>query len=346
MLSEAKDLRASRIEVVRFAQNDGFIQRLDIMQDITHQNLEADLVNASLAQPVLLDIWAPWCGPCKTLGPTLERLETSYGGRFKLVKLNADDEPEIAQQLSQMFGVRSIPFCVLFKGGQPVDGFVGALPEAEVRQFLDKHVPSDAEQAAEDEAQAGGELLEEGDTDAAIDRLHAALATNPANDTARYDYLRALLKAGEVAEARAAFHPVANNPVLDNRLVAAGQWIAAMEAAASARPRDTLEAAIAADKRDFAARFELAQILFAKQEFTAAMDQLLEILMRDKAWNNEAARKAYVAILQIMTKAQPEAKGADAAVKKGALEIAGKMVATPADPVLDSYRRKLSMVLF
>ena len=179
------------------------------MQNITHQNLEADLVNASLAQPVLLDIWAPWCGPCKTLGPTLERLETSYGGRFKLVKLNADDEPEIAQQLSQMFGVRSIPFCVLFKGGQPVDGFVGALPEAEVRKFLDKHVPSEEEQAAEDEAQAGGELLEEGDTDAAIDRLQAALATNPANDSARYDYLRALLEAGHVAEARAAFDPVA-----------------------------------------------------------------------------------------------------------------------------------------
>jgi putative thioredoxin len=315
------------------------------MQDITHKNLEADLVNASLAQPVLLDIWAPWCGPCKTLGPILERLETAYDGRFKLVKLNADEEPEIAQQLSQMFGVRSIPFCVLFKGGQPVDGFVGALPEAEVRKFLDKHVPSEEEAAADDEAQAGGELLEDGDTEAAIDRLQASLATNPANDTARYDYLRALLMAGRVAEARAAFEPVASNPVLDNRLAAAGQWIAAMEAAAKARPRDTLEAAIGADKRDFAARFELAQILFAKQDFTAAMDQLLEILMRDKAWNHEAARKAYVAILQIMTKAQPAPK-ADAGAKKGALELAGKIVATPADPVVDSYRRKLSMVLF
>ena len=182
------------------------------MQDITHQNLEADLVNASLAQPVLLDIWAPWCGPCKTLGPTLEKLETAYAGRFKLVKLNADDEPEIAQQLSQMFGVRSIPFCVLFKGGQPVDGFVGALPEAEVRKFLDKHVPSAEEQAADEDVQAAEELLAEGDTDTALDRLQAALATNPANDTARYDYLRALLDAGRVDEARAAFDPVATQP--------------------------------------------------------------------------------------------------------------------------------------
>ena len=183
------------------------------MQDITHQNLETDLVNASLAQPVLLDIWAPWCGPCKTLGPVLEKLEIDYAGRFKLVKLNADEEPEIAQQLSQMFGVRSIPFCVLFKGGQPVDGFVGALPDAEVRKFLDKHVASADEHAADEDVHAAEELLAEGDADTAIDKLQAALATNPANDTARFDYLRALLNVGRVEEARAAFDPVAANPV-------------------------------------------------------------------------------------------------------------------------------------
>ena len=97
------------------------------MLDITLQNFEADLITPSMQQPVLLDIWAPWCGPCKVLGPVLERLETAYAGRFKLAKLDSDAEPEIAGQLSQMFGVRSIPFCVMFKDGQPVDGFVGAL---------------------------------------------------------------------------------------------------------------------------------------------------------------------------------------------------------------------------
>jgi putative thioredoxin len=316
------------------------------MQDITHQNLEADLVNASLAQPVLLDIWAPWCGPCKTLGPTLEKLEVAYAGRFKLVKLNADAEPEIAQQLSQMFGVRSIPFCVLFKGGQPVDGFVGALPEAEVRKFLDKHVPSAEEQSADDDVQAAEELLAEGDTETALDRLQAALATNPGNDTARYDYLRALLRAGRVAEARAAWEPVAGSPVLDARLVAAGHWIAAIEAAAKARPEDTLEAAIAANKRDFEARFELAQRRFARGELTAAMDELLEIIMRDKGWKDELARKTYVAILQLMTKAPSAAAKGEAAPAKGTLEIAGKAAVTPSDPVIDAYRRKLSMALF
>jgi putative thioredoxin len=315
------------------------------MQDITHQNLETDLVNASLAQPVLLDIWAPWCGPCKTLGPTLEKLETDYAGRFKLVKLNADEEPEIAQQLSQMFGVRSIPFCVLFKGGQPVDGFVGALPEGEVRKFLDKHVASAEEHAADEDTQAAEELLAEGDTDTAIDKLQAALATNPANDTARYDYLRALLNAGRVAEARAAFDPVANNPVLDQRLAAAGHWIAAHEAAPKARPREVLAAAIAANKRDFGSRFELARSHFAAGEYTQAMDELLEIIMRDKAWSDELARKNYVAILQLMTKAPSAVKAAEAP-KKGTLEIAGKALAAPSDPVVDAYRRKLSMALF
>ena len=316
------------------------------MQNITHKNLEADLVHASLEQPVLLDIWAPWCGPCKTLGPILEKLEVAYAGRFKLVKLNADEEPEIAQQLSQMFGVRSIPFCVLFNGGQPVDGFVGALPEPAVRKFLDKHVQSAEEQASDEDHLAAEEALAEGDTDAALDRLQAALATNPANDTARYDYIRALLKAGRVGEARTAFDPVAANPVLDPRIVAAGHWIAAMEAAPKARRRDTLEAAIAANKRDFDARFELAQGHFAKGEMTQAMDGLLEILMRDKGWNDELARKTYVAILQLMTKAAAPAKG-DAAPTKGALEVTGKAaVQAPSDPVVDAYRRKLSMTLF
>ena len=315
------------------------------MIDVTLQNLEAEVINASLEQPVLLDIWAPWCGPCKTLGPVLEKLETSYAGRFSLGKLNADEQPEIAAQLSQMFGVRSIPFCVLFKGGQPIDGFVGALPESEVRKFLDKHVPSEAELAAEEDALAAEELLAEGDTETALERLQAAVATNPANDAARYDYLRALLSAGDVATARKVFEPVASKAILDQRLAAAGRWIEAQEAAPKLRPVDTLQASIAANKRDFEARFELAQRHFAAARFTEAMDELLEIIMRDKGWKDELARKTYVAILQLMTKSAPAPK-AEAADKKGALEVAGKMVATPADPVVDSYRRKLSMTLF
>jgi len=196
------------------------------MTDITVQNFEAELINASMEQPVLLDIWAPWCGPCKQLTPVLEKLETAYAGRFKLGKLNADEQPDIAGQLSQMFGVRSIPFCVLFKDGQPVDGFVGALPEAQIREFLDKHVPSEEEAAAEDEIEEAQALLAEGDTDSALERLQEAVAIDPGNDATRYDYLRALLMSGRVAEARRAFDPVAdkatNKLIFDARLSAVG----------------------------------------------------------------------------------------------------------------------------
>jgi putative thioredoxin len=315
------------------------------MLDITLQNFEADLITASTLQPVLLDIWAPWCGPCKTLGPVLEKLETAYDGRFRLAKLNSDDQPEIAGQLSKMFGVRSIPFCVLFKGGQPVDGFVGALPEGEVRAFLDKHVDSAEQLAADQDVQEAHALLEGGDVDRAIEKMQEAVAINPADDNARYDYLRALLGAGRIEEARRAYEPVASKIVPNLRLDACGQWLEACEAAATARPIAELEAAIAADKRNFEARFALAQTHFAAQRFTAAMDELLEILMRDKAWNNEAARKAFVAILEVMSK-PPAPKPEAGAPEAGRLEIAGKALAAPTDPVVDSYRRRLSMTLF
>ena len=312
--------------------------------DITIQNFEADLINASMQQPVLLDIWAPWCGPCKALTPVLEKLEVAYAGRFKLAKLNADEQPEISGQLSQMFGVRSIPFCVLFKGGQPVDGFVGALPEEKLREFLDRHVPSADEVTAEEDVALAEELMAEGDPESALEKLQEAVAIDPGNDTARYDYLRALLTAGRVAEARRAFEPVASKVMLDARLSAAGHWITACEKAESARAPEALAAAIAANRRDFDARFELAQTHFAAQRFTQAMDELLEIVMRDKAWNGELARKTYVAILELMGKPAP-AK-AEAAAPKGALEVAGKVNTAPADPVVDQYRRKLSMALF
>ena len=309
---------------------------------ITVKNIEAELVSASMQQPVLLDIWAPWCAPCKALTPVLEKLEKDYAGRFKLAKLNSDEQPEIAGQLSQMFGVRSIPFCVLFSGGQPVDGFVGALPESQVRQFLDKHVPSESEMEAEAELQEAEAELAEGNEDAALARLQQALAMDPANETARIDYVKLLLDLGRAADARRAFEPVAGKAPGDARLAALAQAVEAFEQAARARRPEELAAAIAANKRDFAARHELAQVLLAAGRRTEALDELLEILMRDKAWNEGQARKLYVAILELMTKPAPKA----AAETKSTLEVTGKSAAAPSDPVVDQYRRRLSMVIF
>lgn len=316
------------------------------MIDITLQNFEAELIQGSSEQPVLLDIWAPWCGPCRTLGPMLEKLEVAYAGRFKLAKLNSDDQPQIAGQLSQMFGVRSIPFCVMFSQGQPVDGFVGALPESQIREFLDKHVPSADELEALAEVEEAEALMEEGDADAALAKLQAAVQADPQNDTARFDLIKLLLELGEVAAARSAFDEVAGRYGLDARLVAAGHWIQAVEAAAGARGIEALQAAIAANRRDFEARFELAQCHFAAGRHTEAMDELLEIIMRDKAWSDERARKTYVAILEIITKPQPKPAAGDAAASKGGLELTGKAAVPSGDPLVDQYRRKLSMALF
>jgi len=318
------------------------------MIDITLQNFETELITPSLTQPVLLDIWAPWCGPCKALGPVLEKLEVAYAGRFKLAKLNSDDQPEIAGQLSKMFGVRSIPFCVLFKDGQPVDGFVGALPEGEVRQFLDNHVPSAEAQAAAEEVDAAAEMLAEGDTDSALALLRDAVAADPANAGARCELLRALMNAGEVPEARQVYDAVATKVMTDSLLVAFGLWITATEQAATARAPDALAAAIAANKRDFDARFELAQGLFAAHRFTDAMDELLEIIMRDKAWNDALPRRTFVAILELIAKPKPAkaAAGGGGAPGKGTLEIAGAAYVGDSDPLIDGYRRKLSMAMY
>ena len=276
----------------------------------------------------------------------LDRLKAAYAGRFKLAKLNSDEQPEIAGQLSQMFGVRSIPFYVMFAGGQPVDDFVGAIPEADIRSFLDKHVPSEGELEAEADLEEAEDALAEGDAGHAEAKLTAALEADPANEPARLDLVKLLIETGRAPEAKAVFLPVAgkaSGPVVDARVAAFGHYLAAALAAPAARPATALAAAIAANKRDFEARFELAQSHFGQARFTEAMDELLEILMRDKAWHDDLARKTYVAILEVMSKPAPKPSAAEA---KGTLEIAGKAVVAAGDPVVDGYRRKLSMVLF
>ena len=325
------------------------------MIDITLANFESDLIQASLQQPVLLDIWAEWCGPCKALGPVLEQLETEYAGRFLLAKVNADEQQEITSQLSQMFGVRSIPFCVMFVGGQPVDGFVGALPAEKIREFLDKHVPGEGEIVSELETLEAEQLAESGDTETALTKLEDALAKDPGNDEARYDLIKLLLTEGALEGAQAIFAPMADRAtglLAEQRVNAFGRYIDALVAARQGRSPAELSAAIEANKRDFTARFELAQIFFASGHFTEAMDELLEIIMRDKGWNDELARKTYVAILEVMSKPQPKpippkaAAAAGAAEGKPQLEIAGKVAVTGNDPVVDKYRRKLSSALF
>jgi putative thioredoxin len=293
------------------------------MIDVTIENFEQEVVAASMSQPVLVDFWAPWCGPCKAIGPILEKLEIDYGGGFKLVKINSDDE----QQLAGAFGVRSIPTVVLMKNGQPVDGFMGALPEGKVREFLDKHVEALApEEEEEPVVEEEGELTPE----AQLEKLQHAVATDPANDEARFEYVKALLLGGREAEARRAFEPVANKVAVSRRLDALARWLDALQFAAGDADPAKLDARIAADRRDFQARFDRARLLLAQQQWTAAMDELLEILMRDKSWSEDLARKTYIAILEIIELPKPK-------VAEGQVP--------PEDPTVATYRRRLSSVV-
>ena len=293
------------------------------MIDVTIENFEQEVIAASLTQPVLVDFWAPWCGPCKAIGPILEKLETAYGGAFKLVKINSDEE----QQLAGAFGIRSIPTVILLKNGQPVDGFMGALPEGQVREFLDKHVQA---LAGEEEEPQDLEPPEAADPATQLEKLQHAVATDPANDDARFDYVKALLLAGREADARRAFEPVANKAGLVRRVDALARWFDAIDFARAHPDPASEDAKIAANRRDFQARFDRARLLIAGQRWTAAMDELLEILMRDKAWNEELARKTYIAVLEIIEPPRPK-------VAEGQIP--------PDDPTVATYRRRLSSVV-
>ena len=318
------------------------------MIDVTVQNFETEVIAASMTTPVLVDFWAPWCGPCKTLGPILEQLEVEYGGRFKLVKIDSDQE----QQIAAAFGIRSIPTCILLKNGQPVDGFAGALPPAQLRAFLDKHVPSEGELAAEEEVSEAEALLEAGDTDAALAKLADALAADPGNDDARADYIRLLIATGALSEAAASLEePLAREP-RPLRFDALNRWLDALlfvqNDPRGQWPLPQFDDAIAQNKRDFEARFGKAQVLMAEGQWTEAMEELLEIIMRDRKWNDEAARKTYVAILELLTPPPPKAGEQADGKSAGGIELTGKAAKAGADPhaeMLSSYRRKLSMAL-
>ena len=317
------------------------------MIDVTMATFEQEVIAASMTTPVLVDFWAPWCGPCKSLGPILEKVERDYEGRFKLVKINSDDE----QQLAGAFGIRSIPTCVLLIGGRPVDGFAGALPEGRIKEFLDKHLPSQDELQAQVDAEQAQELMDEGDLQSAVDKLAAALEADPANDDARFDYIKLLIGVGQLAQAQAALAPALARIPVALRFEALKQWLAALQFVTT-DPRgawslEQFDAAIAQNKRDFDTRLAKARLLMAAGQWTEAMDELLEIIMRDKKWADELPRKTLVAILELLSPPKPKAVGATPGKTATGIELVGAS-AVQEDPqvtLVSSYRRKLSMML-
>ncbi len=300
------------------------------MINVTIANFETEVIEASMHTPVLVDFWAPWCGPCKVIGPLLEKVEAEYAGRFKLVKIDSDQE----QQLAGAFGIKSIPTCVLLMNGQPVDGFMGALPEGQIKAFLDKHLPAAEELEAAAEEAAALDALAEGDLEGALEKLQHAVQTDPNNDDARFDLVKLLLDMDRDDDAKVAFAPVIAKAAAVRRLDSLQRWMKARDAQAEvtdpqARAAE-LQARIATNKRDFDSRFALAQLLLAHSQFVPAMDELLEILMRDKTWSEELARKTFIAVLDIIEPPKPK-------VAEGQVP--------PEDPTVATYRRRLSSVI-
>ncbi len=317
------------------------------MIDVTIENFDAEVVAASSTVPVLVDFWAPWCGPCKVIGPLLEKIEADYNGRFKLVKIDSDAQKE----LGQAFGIRSIPTCVLMVNGKPADGFTGALPESKIKEFLDKHVPTESELEAQDEAEDAQALAAAGDPQAALHKLHSALTVNPGNHDARYEYVKLLIESDLLDDAEAALAPALTEIPRQLRFDALKQYLDAIKFVVTddrgAWAPDQFDALIATNKRDFDTRLAKARVLMVGGDWTGAMDELLEIILRDKAWGDAVPRKTFVAILELLSPPKARIDPATAGKTAGGIEIAGKVVAEldPQAQLVTSYRRKLSMAL-
>lgn len=261
------------------------------MIDTTLSSFERDVIEASQDAPVLVDFWAPWCGPCASLGPILERLEREYAGRFRLVKVNADTNPE----LTASFSLQTIPHVVAFVDGNAVAQFVGAQPEAFVRAFLDRIVPDPALL----EHRAAREALALGKTGVAGRHLRNAIALAPTSDGARLDMMALHLERGELASARMHRELLSPRAGQQSAYAAVIARYDALEAAGKLPPLEVLRRRIEADAGDLQARLDLADLHIARQEFAGALDQLLEIVRRDRTFQDDVGRRKMLEVFQI-----------------------------------------------
>jgi putative thioredoxin len=288
---------------------------VDMIKDATTASFKADVLEPSKTVPVVVDFWAPWCGPCKQLTPLIEKIVRGYSGKVRLVKVNVDENQAIAAQLR----VQSLPTVFAFRDGQPVDGFVGVQPESAIKAFIDRLVADDAELGLGELLKAGEELLEQGDLQGAAEVFATVLQEDRSNGEALAGLASCYMKSGDMARARQtlALVPPDKQGLAAVRSVEAAILLA--EKGSDTGDLGTLRKRLDDDPKDNQARFDLAVGLAANDERGEALELLLDLVRMDRKWNEEAARKQ---LLQLF-----DAWG-------------------PKEPLVAEGRRRLSSILF
>jgi len=291
----------------------------DLIKDTSEATFMADVVEASQTVPVVVDFWAPWCGPCKTLGPMLEDAVRAAKGAVKMVKINVDEAQQIAGQLQ----IQSIPTVYAFFKGQPVDGFQGALPQSEIKAFIDRVIKAGGGEAPGEELSeavaAADDMLAEGAAQDALDTFAAILGEDPNHAGAYGGMVRAYIALDQLDQAEAHLNGAPIEISKAPELEAAHAQLQLARQAADAGPVAELQAAVDANPDDMQARFDLAQALYAHGDTQAAVDQLLTLFGKDREWNDGAAKTQLFTIFEALK---------------------------PNDPIALNGRRKLSSMIF
>jgi putative thioredoxin len=295
----------------------------DLIKDVTEETFMAEVVDASMEVPVIVDFWAPWCGPCKTLGPMLEAAVTKAKGAVKMAKINVDDNQRLAAALAQQgLPLQSIPSVVAFYQGRPVDMFQGALPQSEIDAFLQKLAEtagSTADGGLGEALETAEQMLEEGAAADAAQVFAAILGEDDKNAAAYSGLARCHVALGELEQAEAVLNGAPAEISTAAEIEAAHAQIELARQAENAGPVADLRAAVEANPDDHQARFDLAQALHAAGEAEAAVQELLELFRRDREWNDGAAKAQLFTIFEALK---------------------------PNDPVVLNGRRKLSSMIF
>ena len=294
---------------------DGAAPPQDPVKEGSDQGFMADVIEASRQQPVVVDFWAPWCGPCKTLGPMLEKGVRATNGKVRMVKINIDEHPGVAGQL----GVRSIPAVYAFDKGRPVDGFMGAIPESQLKLFLDRLTGATSAEDVNALLEQAAESLSLNDPGGAAQSYMAILQIDPANTKAIAGMARIAISAGEPDEARAILEMVPEEKKNDSDIQGVRAALELAGKAADAGDKDELKSKVDANPNDLQARFDYAEALSARGDLENASEQLLAIIERNREWKEGAARAELLKVFD---------------------------AAGPASDVAKQGRRKLSAILF